>query len=188
MRRRIDIETDDVGELGREGRIARPLEGAQPMRLQLMRPPNALHRAQRQAHRLGHRAAGPMGRLARRLGAGQRHHLGRLVGRDRGLAGLAGVVAQQTLDPGFGEALLPAPRRRPADADALGNPLRRSSIGRGEHNPRPLDMLTPPIAVGHDHLQPFPVRSTDDHTYGLSHTPRIAHSAALVNLMNASAH
>jgi hypothetical protein len=37
-------------------------------------------------------------------------------------------------------------------------------------------------------LQPFPVRSTDDHTYGLSHTPRIAHLAIFVNPLNASEH
>ncbi len=69
MRRRIEIEVDNVGEFGREGRIARALEGPQPMRLQVVRPPNALHRAQREPHRLGHRTAGPMGRLVRRFGA-----------------------------------------------------------------------------------------------------------------------
>jgi hypothetical protein len=52
-----------------EGRIARALEGAQAMRLQVVRPPDALHRAHREPHRLGHRSAGPMGRLVRRFGA-----------------------------------------------------------------------------------------------------------------------
>src|SRR5947208_7022106 len=68
MRRGIDIEPNDVAELGGEAGIARALEGAQAMRLQV-RPPDALHRAQREPHRLGHRTAGPMGRLMRRLGA-----------------------------------------------------------------------------------------------------------------------
>ena len=63
MGRRIDIEPDDVGQLGGELGVARALEGAQPVRLQSVRPPDALHRAQRDAHRLGHRPAGPMGRL-----------------------------------------------------------------------------------------------------------------------------
>jgi hypothetical protein len=48
-----------------------------------------------------------------------------LSASDRRLAGLAGLVAQQTLNPRFGEAVLPTPRHRPADADALSNPLNR---------------------------------------------------------------
>jgi hypothetical protein len=43
--RRIEIKADDVGELGLEAGIARPLEGPQRMRLQVVRPPDALHRA-----------------------------------------------------------------------------------------------------------------------------------------------
>jgi hypothetical protein len=45
MRRRIDIEPDDVSQLGGKAGIARALEGAQSMRLQLVSPPDALHRA-----------------------------------------------------------------------------------------------------------------------------------------------
>jgi hypothetical protein len=40
--------------------------------MQAMGLPDALHRAQRNAHLLGHGAAGPVGGLARRLAAGQR--------------------------------------------------------------------------------------------------------------------
>jgi hypothetical protein len=69
MSRRIEVEPDDVGQLGGKARIARALEGAQPVRLQLVCPPDALHRTQRDADRLGHRPAGPMGRLVRRFGA-----------------------------------------------------------------------------------------------------------------------
>jgi hypothetical protein len=49
--------------------------------------------------RLCHRPAGPMGRLVRRLGGGQRHHPRRDFCRDRRLARLADVVVQQTLNP-----------------------------------------------------------------------------------------
>ena len=35
------------------------------------------------------------------------------------------------------EALLPTPHRRPTDAEALGNPLRWSPIGRSQHDARP---------------------------------------------------
>src|SRR5947207_11912981 len=37
-----------------------------------------------------------MRRLVRRFGASQGHHLGRFIGCNRRLAGLAGLVAQQT--------------------------------------------------------------------------------------------
>src|SRR5438270_4646793 len=86
------------GELGGKAGVARAFEGAQAMRLQFVRPPDALHRTQLDADRLGYRPASPMGRLVRRLGAGQRHHLRRDFRRDRRLAWLARLVAQQTLD------------------------------------------------------------------------------------------
>ena len=40
MGRRIEIEPDDVGELGGKAGIARPLEAPQPVRLQFVRPPD----------------------------------------------------------------------------------------------------------------------------------------------------
>jgi len=43
MRWWIEIETDNVGEFGRKTGVARALEGAQAMRLQVVRPPDALH-------------------------------------------------------------------------------------------------------------------------------------------------
>jgi hypothetical protein len=62
-------DPDDVSELGGKAGVARALEGAQPVRLQLVRPPDALYRTQRNADGVGHRPAGPLGRLVRRLGA-----------------------------------------------------------------------------------------------------------------------
>ena len=76
-------------------------------------------------------------------------------------AGLAGLVAQQTVNPALGKALLPAPHRRPADADALRHPLPRAAIGRGEHDARPLDVFARPIAVRHDRRQLLALRSID---------------------------
>ena len=71
-----------------------------------------------------HRPAAPMGRLMRRLAAGQRHHPRRGFRGNRRLAGLAGLFAKQTFNPALGKALLPAPHGRPADADTLRHPLR----------------------------------------------------------------
>ena len=85
----------------------------------------------------------------------------------------------------------PTPPRFPregsaAHADARRDPLRRFPRGRGENNARPFDMLPWLVAVTANRLQPFPVGSADDHTYCLSHGPRIAHSTAFVNPLNAS--
>ena len=124
---RAGAKPDDVGELGGKAGIARALERAQPVRLKFVRPPDALHRTQRDAVGFGHRSPGPVGRLVRRGGARQCHHLRRGFRRERRLAGLAGLVAQQTLDPALGKAQLPPPHRRPADADALRHLLRRSA-------------------------------------------------------------
>src|SRR4029077_15636098 len=80
--RRIDIEADDVGQLAGEGGVTRALEGTQPLRLQLMRPPDALYRAQRDAASLAHHPAGPVGRLMWRLGTGHPHDPSRGFRRD----------------------------------------------------------------------------------------------------------
>jgi hypothetical protein len=44
MGRRVDIKPHDIGELGGKAGIARALEGAQQVRLQFVRPPEALYR------------------------------------------------------------------------------------------------------------------------------------------------
>jgi hypothetical protein len=44
MGRRVDIKPNDIGELGSKAGIARALEGAQPVRLQFVRSPDALYR------------------------------------------------------------------------------------------------------------------------------------------------
>jgi hypothetical protein len=129
-----------------------------------------------------------------RESAGQRHHPRGGFRRDWRLAGLAGLVAQQTLDPTLGEALLPPPYRRPADADALRHPLRRIPIRRGKHDARPLDMLVRPVAVGRDRLQLLALSGAHNHTYLLSHgfIPQarlnIAYPALPVNLLYDAKH
>ena len=97
MRRRVHVEADDVFDLLGESRIIGPFEGADAMRLQAVRFPDALDGAQRQADRLGHGSAGPMGRLAGRLALGQRQHPGDRRGRHRLPAGRPGFVAQQQI-------------------------------------------------------------------------------------------
>jgi hypothetical protein len=68
-------------------------------------------------------------------------------------------------------------------------------IRRGEHDVRPLDVLTRPVAVGRDCRQSLALRSAQSHTYLLCHGPRpptpwlsIADPDALVNPLNESEH
>ena len=111
---------------------------------------------------------------------GQSHHLRRRFRRDRRLAGLAGLVAQQTLDPALGKALLPPPHRRTADAEALRNLLRRAPIRRGEHDARPFHVFARPVAVGGDRPSTarVPLRSTP-HILLVPWSPSPTHGAIL---------
>src|SRR5437868_1581152 len=63
-------------------------------------------------------------------------------------------------------------KTRPADADALGNPLRRVSIRLCQHDARPLHMFARPVAVGRDRRQLLALRGAQYHTYLLRHGPR----------------
>ena len=130
MGRRVHVEADDIFDLFGEGRIIGPFEGADAMRLEAVHVPNALDSAQRQADRLGHGAAGPMGCLAGRLALGQCQHLGDSRGRHRRPAGRPGFVAQQPIHSGFGIAYLPAPHRRAARAGAARHLQHRQAVRR----------------------------------------------------------
>ena len=68
VRRRIDIEADDVAQLGDKLAIARQLELAHAVRLEPVGVPDPLHRADADPDLLGHHPGRPMGDLARRIG------------------------------------------------------------------------------------------------------------------------
>ena len=75
MGRGIDIKADHVAQFGGEGRIVGELEAADPVRRQAVGAPDALHRGDADADRLGHGGGSPVRRLAGRRRGGQRHHL-----------------------------------------------------------------------------------------------------------------
>jgi hypothetical protein len=94
-----------------------------------------------------------MGRLARRRDAGLRHHPAHEGLFQAGLAWLAGAIAQQAVDSGQGEAPLPAPHRRPADAHPAGH-LGHAEVGEGmENDPRPQHVLVGAVAIRDERLE-----------------------------------
>src|SRR3954464_4786010 len=72
VRRRVDIQPDDVTQLGDEFGVARQFELPYPVRLEPMRTPDALHRGETDPDQPGHRRRRPMRRLARRVALCQR--------------------------------------------------------------------------------------------------------------------
>ena len=82
--------------------------------------------------------------VARRLGAGQRQHLGDGCRRQRTFAWRAGLVAQKAVDAFFTVALLPAPHRRSADADTTRHFENRQPVSRQKHDAGALHVLQRP--------------------------------------------
>jgi hypothetical protein len=100
---------DDIAQFGGKLRVGAEFEDPQPMRGETMGVPDLLHGADRQPDGLGHRTARPMGGLAGRRAERERDQLRDDRLGDRRFAGLAGLVVEQAIDPGFDEAALPAP-------------------------------------------------------------------------------
>jgi hypothetical protein len=179
MGRRVHVEADNVLDLLGEGGAVGLLEGA--VGLEAMGVPEALSRAKRNAGRLGRRPPGPVGRFAGRFRARRRQYPGHRFHRQRRLARPAGLVPEQTLHPRFGEAALPAPHRRPADAGAPRHFGNRQSIRRMKHNPRPLNMLQRPAPITDDSGQSRPVLGSYNHTNIRGQDPRFARLTPCVN-------
>ena len=158
MRRRIDVEPDDVAHLRRELRIVGELEGPDPMRLQPVRAPDALDVGKAHARRLRHRAAGPVGRLARRFAEGQGNDpLGHF--RPEGLdPRWPGLVAQKAIDALRAEPFLPAPHRRLALGRGAHDRHRAKPLGGGQHDPGAPNVLLWAVAVRDDGFKPVTVR------------------------------
>ena len=185
---RVHVEADDVLDLVGEFGIVGALEGANAVRLQPMRLPQALHSAQADADGFGHGAAGPMRGVTWPLEAGQVHDLGDDLGRKRSAARLARLVAQQAFDAVLGVSRLPAPDRGSADARTPRHFLHRQAFGRKKDNVRPLHMFERAIAIRDDGQQTLAIFGGRKDTDGLSHTHRIAHPPTSVNYPTVSVH
>jgi hypothetical protein len=169
--RRIDIEPDDVADLGGELRVVRQLELAHPMRLQPMRAPDALDRADADTGEPGHRFGRPVGRLARRVVQAQGYHAIGDLRPKRGDARGAGLISEKAFDAFLHKPFLPAPDSSLADA---GRPhdLGRARAGRGqEHDPCAPHVLLGAVTIRYYGVQPDPVGSAYVNGDACSHPP-----------------
>jgi hypothetical protein len=168
--RRIDIEADDLPELVGKGLVVGQLELADAMGLQSMSAPNALHRADADAGRLGHGRRRPMGCFPGRIGTGQGHDpIDDRLGQRRD-ARRPGLVAQQAVDAGLHEAFLPAPDYGLALAGLLHDRRRTETIGGQHHDPAAPSMLLRAIAVGYHRFQAATVGSVNGDDDPLAHS------------------
>src|SRR5260370_36276854 len=94
-----------VDEVG----IIREVELREPMRLQSVRPPDALHGACADSGRLRHHSCGPVRGLGWGIGLGESHHACGNFRPERRNARRACLVAQQALEALPREAFLPTP-------------------------------------------------------------------------------
>ena len=147
------------------------LEGAHPVRLQLVRSPDALHRGDADPGGLGHRRRRPVGGLVRRFGCGQRDHAidDRLLqGRDPRRSRL---VAQKPVHAVRHEPLLPAPDARlrlAAPAHDLGG---AETVRGRQDDLRPPGVLLRAVPVRNDRFQTDTVGGADFDGDVLAHTP-----------------
>ena len=72
--RRVDVEPDHIAQFGDEVGIVRKLELPHPMGPKPVCAPDALHRADADAGRLGHHGGDPVGRLGGRVAQRQGDH------------------------------------------------------------------------------------------------------------------
>jgi hypothetical protein len=183
MDRRIDVQPHDVLELDRELGVLGQLEALDPVRLQAVRGPDPLHRAQRDAGRRGHRPAGPVGRLAGRLAEGQLDHpLDHRLGQWR-LARRSALVPQQPVDTLGREPFLPPPDRRLGAAHLAHDPKRAETLPAQQYDPRPFDMLLATIAIRHDRLEPSAIIGGNLDLDPLAHAGTVAYQRCSQGLL-----
>ena len=167
----IDVEPDDVAQLGGEVRVVGELELSQTVRLQPMGAPDPLHGADADPDLRSH--AGAVQCVASPGGAARVRattSLGDLLWQRRD-ARRPRLVAQQAVDPGQHESLLPAPDRslgHPCLPHDLGRPV---PLGRQQHDPGAPDVLLRTVAVGRDGGKPLTIRGSDIDDGSGAHAP-----------------
>ena len=106
---RIDIKPDHIAQLVDELRIVGELELLDPVRLEAVRAPDALHGARANADSFRHHRGSPVGRLDGRIGAGERDDtVGDIQSEWWNTRG-SRLIVQEAVVTSVHETFLPAP-------------------------------------------------------------------------------
>src|ERR1700726_208074 len=134
---RVDVEADDLFELGRKLGIVGQLEPADQMRPQAMSTPDPLHRTDADPSGFRHRRAGPMAGGRRRSCQGQGHNAFGYLWAQWWNARGTSLVAPKPRYAFFAKPFLPAPDHRLGLAGGAHDVGSAMTIGRQKHNLRP---------------------------------------------------
>jgi hypothetical protein len=166
---RIDVEADDVAQLGNEPRVGGELELLDPMRLKAVLVPDAVNGTGADIDGLRHHGGSPVGRLGRRLGLAERDDaLGDvgLQGRD---ARRPRLVAQQALIAFLHEAFLPAPDAGLGLAGPAHDLVGTDAGGAQQHDLGPPHLLVGGVAVPRQRHEAAPDGRLESDGYSCSH-------------------
>src|ERR1700687_4854649 len=166
LRRRIQVQTDDVVQLVEELGIGAEFETLYPVRLQAMRLPPPVDR--RRAHPLGsgQRAHAPMRGSRRPAVEGGVHNRLFFFCRQPSLAPRSRRIFQQSLQPRLLKTLPPAQDRRSAGAQFHGQAMVRHSLRRAQHNAEAKYNLWRRASRPRETFQQFPLFTTETQRFG----------------------
>ena len=168
---RIDIETNHVSELLGELRIGRQLERPDAMRRELVGLENALDRSQTNPRLLGQNPPRPVGGLSGRRPGHQVDDPLHGRGRQRRLAGLARLVAQQPVDALRHKPRLPGPHHRLRLAGPAHNLVGADTVCAQQDDLGPPDMLMRCVAIPYDRAQTAAINRLESNGNSGSHAP-----------------
>ena len=165
----IDVETDDVAQLGDEPRISGELELLDPVRLKAVRAPDAVDGTGADVDGLRHHGSGPVGRFGGRLG---------LAERDDALGGIRSqgwdarrprLVAQQPVVAFLHEAFLPAPDAGLGLAGPAHDLIGANTVCTQQHDLCPPYVLVGGVAVPCQRLEATPASRLESDGNSSSH-------------------
>ena len=168
---RIDIEADDVAQLVDKSRVGGELELFHPVRVQAVRPPDALDGTRADIDDLRHHGGGPVGRLCWRLGLGERHDAFGDVRSQRRDARGARLIAQEAVVTRLHEALLPAPDTGLRLAGPAHDLIGANTVGAQQDDLSPPDMLVRGVAIPRERLQTAAISRLESDGNSGSHAP-----------------
>ena len=185
---RINVEADDVFELLGELGIVRQFECANAVRGKLIGRENALHRAQANARRVRQHPPRPVRGFSWGRSERQGHDAINRLRRQRLLARLAGLVAQQTMHAFVHEPFLPTPNAGLRQLRAAHNLVCAAARPRRQDGLGALDVLLLRVAVPDDGIQPKAILGRDSKADPCFHVRSMNCFAPYGNPLNASNH